>query len=75
MKKISTPAKPQGARRSWRKTWLFMTLTFAAVVFATLASYQDEAQAQETPAPKAKNAKQGDQAGKFKALPVAARIA
>jgi hypothetical protein len=74
MKKVSTPAKPRDTRRCWRKTWLFMTLTFAAVVFGTLATYQEEAQAQETPAPKAKNAKQGDQAGKFKGLPVAASL-
>src|SRR5260370_6561232 len=39
-----------------------------------LASYKDEAQAQETPAPKAKAGKQGDHAGKFKSLPVAASL-
>ena len=69
MKKASIPAKPQGTPRSWRKTWLFMTLTFAAVVFAALASNQDDALAQETPPSKAKATKQA-----VKALPVAASL-
>src|SRR5437660_10362253 len=55
-------------RRSWRKTWSMVTLTFAAIVFATLTLDRDEAQAQETP--KAKTAKK-DYAPKTKNLPVA----
>src|SRR5438874_12172390 len=56
--------------RSWRKTSMVVTLSFAAVVFATFAMDQDEGQAQESP--KAKNKKKDkDYAPKSKNLPVA----
>ena len=41
----------------WRKTWSIVTLSFAAIVFAALAMDQEEALAQEAPAPKAKDGK------------------
>jgi hypothetical protein len=65
--------KKTSNQRSWRKTWSIVTLAFAALVFASVAFDQEEAQAQEAPTPKTKTkaAKKADFTPKSKNLPVA----
>ncbi len=69
MKSTKTP-RP----RSWRKAWAVTTLAFAALLFGAMAMDRDFVQAQDTPAPKTKTGKKGENAPKSKNLPVAGSL-